>query len=155
VPLATMEIRAWGANRFHDPEGHGRYRHDPTPVRPVGHPYVCTAGEKDSGSVLLSGETPLEGTLVAPDSPCDACHAIGEGDSGDVVASGLRGLEGPGLECIGLRAAVSREKGRPSTVNEEYPEVAVAPFGDRPEPSGTPRGRLAGCEAEVVGKATA
>ena len=79
------------------PSGHGRYRHDPTPVRPVGHPYVCTAGEKDSGSVLLSGETPLEGTLVAPDPPGDACDAVGEGDGGDVMTTGLGGTDGPGL----------------------------------------------------------
>jgi hypothetical protein len=64
-------------------------------------------------------------------------------------------MEGPGLECIGLLGPVGREKGRPSAVNEEYPEVAVAPLRDGSEPSGTPRGGLAGREAEIGGEATA
>ena len=79
---------------------------------------MCAVREEESGSVLLGGEAPLEGTLISPHSPGDACHAIGEGDGGDVVASGLGGSNSPGLECIGLRAAVSREECRPSSVNE-------------------------------------
>ena len=138
MPLATMEIRAWGANRFHDPEGHGRYRHDPTPVRPVGHPYVSTVGEKDSGNLLLSGEAPLEGTLIPPDPPGDACHAISEGDGGDVVTTGLGGADSPGLKVVGLLGPVGCEESGPRAVNEKYPEVAVPSFGDRPKPSGSP-----------------
>ena len=91
--------------------GHGRYRHDPTPVRPVGHPYVCTAGEMSSGSTLLSDEPPLEGALVPPDPPGDACDAIGEGDGGNVVASALGGAKSPSLKCIGLLGSVSGEEG--------------------------------------------
>ena len=77
----------------------------------------------------------MEGTLVAPDPPCDTCHAIGEGDGGDVVAPGLGGTKSPGLKGVRLSGAVSREECRPSAVNEEYPEVAVAPLGNGSEPS--------------------
>lgn len=80
----------------------------------------------------------MEGTLVAPDSPGDACHAVGEGDGGDVVTTGLGGANSPDLKVVRLLGPVGREKGRPSAVNEKYPEVAVASFGDRPEPSGGP-----------------
>jgi hypothetical protein len=136
-----MEIRAWGANRFPDPE-RSRALSAPPHAGQTGGPslFAYSSREKDSGSVLLGSKAPLERTLVAPDSPCDACHTISEGDSGDVVTTGLSGLEGPDLKRVGFLGPMGCKKGSPSAVNEEYPEVAVAPLGDGPKPSGTPRG---------------
>ena len=94
------------------PNGHGRYRHVPTPVRPVGHPYVNTARERELDSLLLLGGTPLEGALVSPDPPDDTGDAVGESDGGDVMAPGMGGAKGPGLERVGLTGAVSGQEGR-------------------------------------------
>ena len=136
-----MEIRAWGANRFHDPEQSRALSARPHAGQ-TGGPSLCgySSREKDSGSVLLGSEAPLERALIAPDSPGDACHAISEGDGGDVVTTSLGGLEGPDLKRVGFFGPMGCKKGSPSAVNEEYPEVAVAPLGDGPKPSGTPRG---------------
>jgi hypothetical protein len=93
----------------------------------------------------------LIGTLVVPNPPSDAGHAIGEGDGGDVMASGVGGTEGPSLELIGLLDAVGCEESGSSSMDEEHAGVGVSAFGDATHTTDVAGGRLARGETEVVG----
>ena len=147
-----MGIRAWGSNRFHDPERPRALSGRPH-AGPTGSPSQCvTARVEGSGSLLLEGKATLIRALVPPNAPGDASDAVGEGDGGGVVAPCLGGADGPGLKAIGLRDSVSGEESGASPVDEEHTEVAVAPFGDGSETPGSSCGGLAGCEAKEGGE---
>ena len=94
------------------------------------HPREFAVREKGSGRDLLDPRDPLEGTLVAPDTPSDSSDAIGEGDGGDVVAAGPLGSDGPGLESVRLGDAVRGKESGTGVVDEEHASVGVAALGD-------------------------
>jgi len=106
-----MESRAWGANRLHDPKGPSLLSALPHAGLTGSHPRESAVRQEGLVRHLLGLRVPLERTLIAPDTPGDASHAIGEGDGCDVMASGLGGSDGPSLELIGFMDAVSSEKG--------------------------------------------
>ena len=129
-PLAMMESRAWGANRLHDPEGRDLLSARPHAGPTGSHPRERAVREKGSGSDLLDLRVPLEGTLIAPDTPSDTCDAIGEGNGSGIVAAGLGGPDGPGLELIGLLGTVGCIEGGAGAVDEEHAGVGITSFGD-------------------------
>jgi len=94
----------------------------------------------------------MEGTLVAPNAPSDSGDAIGEGDGGDVVAAGSLGPDGPGLESVRLRDAVSGKESGTGAVDEEHASVGIAALGDATHATAQAGGGLFGGEAEVVGQ---
>ena len=125
-----MESRAWGANRLHGPEGRAVLSARPHAGPTGSHPREFAVRQEGSGRDLLDPRDPLEGTLVAPDTPSDSSDAIGEGDGGDVVAAGPLGSDGPGLESVRFLDAVSGVECGTSSVKQEHASVGIAALGD-------------------------
>jgi hypothetical protein len=123
-----MESRAWGANRLHDPEGRSLLSALPHAGLTGSHPRESAVRQEGLVRHLLGQRAPLERTLIAPNTPGDASHAIGECDGCDVVASGLGGPYGPGLELIGLSGAGGGQESGPGPVDEEHTGVGIASF---------------------------
>ena len=115
---------------MHDPGGQRLLSARPHAGPTGSHPRESAVQREGSGGVLLDPKVPLEGTLVAPDTPSDPGDAIGEGDGGDVVAAGSLGSDGPGLESVRLLDAVSGVESGTGTVDEEHASVGIAALGD-------------------------
>ena len=107
----------------------------------------------------MRGPVAIEGPLILPGGPHDACQFVGERDGGLVVAAALCGGECPGPQPIEWSAtpcgaAAGVEHGA-RAMDQERAQVYIAAFADPSEAPALARGVLAGGQSEPAGQVAA